>query len=303
MQRRLSEADIQLELQPLQQQPVVVEAVVAAAVDASTPGGTVVPVVTATAVAEAVPSGAELTRTQSRTERTVELVRVVSRSRPVITTSGREGQRGVPVVKCMNGAGKKLGDLCEPLCMGVCSLLAYAVMAVIIIGGAGLIGTFTASTDLYNAGLGFVSWLLCMLLFCVLSICCAGVLSVTSNDSQLPSSMAAFCMALGVLSSVLCIILSHPLNRLHALDSGGKPLLENIVLINGTLNSPLTQEGAGEVAFAPHHYLDLSLGFALVADEPRSCGEECSYDATVARICAAPVMNSCGGGILPFRSF
>lgn len=271
-----------------------VEPVIAVAVPVVAVAGLEEAVPPAAVVVQAVPAGAQLNR---QTSRSAELYRVVSAARPVVRTTRAGGKRGIPVLHC--SCDPTVPPCCEKLCYAMLTLVAYCISAALVIFGAGLIATVTASTDLYGAGLGFVSWLLCMMFFCLLAACC-GVAADNNNDDNDGGPGPAVgigCMMIGVIASVLCIILSHPMNRLNYLEES-PALMEGIFplgapSLNGTAIA-LEQANFGEVSFASGSFVDTSLGFAVLEDVSKSCGEDCNYPATVAVICAAPVVPSCG---------
>ena len=94
------------------------------------------------------------------------LVRSLSTMRPVLRTTGSEGARGLPFCTCE----------CEGLTAGFKTLvgllmgaIGYCLIGATIVLSAGVIARLLAATSLYGAGLGFLAWLLCSVLFC----CCA----------------------------------------------------------------------------------------------------------------------------------
>jgi hypothetical protein len=77
-------------------------------------------------------------------------------------------------------------------------------------------------------------------------------------------------------------------------DAG--PILTDVNPIEYGLVDVQTYSSTGEMTFALGSYLDLSLVFAVLEDDTRDCGEDCTYMVTAATMCMAPVMSSCGAG-------
>lgn len=165
-----------------------------------------------------------------------------------------------------------------------------------------------------------ISWLVCFLLFCSVSTLCGWVL--TQKDKERPRApftpiegccqpgckwcycnhsallvMLIGSICIGTPASILCIVLSHPLNRLL-------PLIDNGVVEGIDPISTSTWDGTawGEVGFLQHSYIDISMGTAIDTADRGLChcdgggtGEDCCY-WTYTRVCFAPVTRSCGAG-------
>eukprot|EP01052_Picozoa_sp_SAG31_P054708 SAG31_NODE_14715_length_791_cov_1.040462_1_plen_253_part_01 len=113
----------------------------------------------------------------------------------------------------------------------VAFLAAYLVAAAIIIFCAGLVARIMASTDLNGWWLSFVSCLLCMLIFVGMGGCSVAVLRLLTGQwwrdaDHCMVMVPPGCLCLGLVSSILCIILSHPMNKLNHLEEA--PLMEGL---------------------------------------------------------------------------
>ena len=85
-------------------------------------------------------------------------------TRHVTITTSKVGKSKVecPTVSCPDcDCDGELGYLCK----GIAVLFSYFIVGALIVFGAGFVARLMASTDLGGAGLGFVSWLVCILLF------------------------------------------------------------------------------------------------------------------------------------------
>ena len=149
----------------------------------------------------------------------------------------------------------------------------------------------TASTDLHAVGLGFVSWLLCFMLFCLcggLWFCIAK--AWTDDDEDAEMVCGGGWLALGVLASILCIVLSHIGDRINYMEAA-EPAMHAVDprstgpgLSGLGMQSTETwqQDRIREFEF-DDSFIDLSLGTAHVMDISRSCGDDCS--------CTPPPLN------------
>ena len=201
-----------------------------------------------------------------------------SGSRLVIRTTGADGKHGVPFVACEG----PVCDACKGLCAVIAGVVGYALIAAIIVFGAGGIARLTASTDLHDAGLGFVSWLLCFLLFCLCGGLWAALANCTSGDDEAAGVCGFGWIGLGILASILCIVLSHVGNRIDFMESaepamrGVNPLATGPGFTLGMQQSEFwVQDRVREFQFADS-FIDLSLGNARTIDIDRSCGDQCS---------------------------
>lgn len=201
-------------------------------------------------------------------------VKSIAAARPVIRSTGAEGKAGVPFIHCE--CGEEVHDAID-LCMKCfCGAGVYLLIACVIIFGAGGIARLTATTELYGAALGFVSWLLCMLLFigCAALWCC--IVQVGSGDDDPAVGCASGWVSLGCVASVLCIVLSHIGDKIDYMEAQG-PAATSIIpeppatgqrsVLN---NDYLLQDRVREVSFAPGSYLDLSLATAVIQDVAKS---------------------------------
>ena len=111
-------------------------------------------------------------------------------------------------------------EAAEKVCVGVMLAVGYLFTACVIIFGAGCIARLTAATDLYGASLGFVSWLLCTILFVLCGGCWAKLAQHYNHDDE---SNPALCfggwMFFGVIASILCVVLSHVGDKIDYMEA------------------------------------------------------------------------------------
>jgi hypothetical protein len=204
--------------------------------------------------------------------------------------------RGCPTVTCW---GASVRDKCEKVGILLGGLLAYTFVAAVIIFGALGISKALAATEVEGGWLTFVSILLCVLLF---GLC--GASWTYAADENGHKDATAICLGgWGISCLCACVlgaVIVHPLDELHLVESAGEPVFGVPALLNSSHDATLRQqiESAGEIEFAPGAFLDLSLAWPVVEDKSRSCGEDCSYSATVVEMCMAPVLKACGSGAL-----
>ena len=159
----------------------------------------------------------------------------------------------------------------------------YLLIGAIIVFGAGLVARLMASTELGGAGLGFVSWLVCFMLFCCCGAFCFFIAGACSDDDA-AESVGTIWLAIGMIASVLCIVLSHIGNRIDFMEAAEPAYYEVDPRYTGPSNEfgyPLAtaseawqQDRVREFEFADS-FIDLSLGNARTIDISRSCGENC----------------------------
>ena len=169
------------------------------------------------------------------------LARSISKARPVIRTTGPAGKKGLPMLDC------DCTELpqCELPTSVCCGFVGYILAAGMLILGAGAIARLTAMTNLYGNTLGFVSWLLCMLLFCL----CAGVWFLFVKPREAASGCLGFWVFLGVVASILCILLSHIGDSIDFIEAAGSPVWNVVPEARSANADYLNQDNVREVNF------------------------------------------------------
>jgi hypothetical protein len=195
------------------------------------------------------------------------LVRSLSTMRPMLRTTGSADMRGVPFCTCE----------CEGLTAGLSKLvglvmgcIGYSLIGATIVLSAGGIARLLAATSLYGAGLGFVAWLLCSVLFC----CCAACWFFIARKADMdePEMCPAVWCILGILASILCIVLAHIADKIHYMESAAPPVAGvDPRATEASWGYPdfLQQDNVREISFMPGSYIDIGLGVAYVDDVSR----------------------------------
>ena len=189
------------------------------------------------------------------------LVRSISQARPVVASTGAAGKKGVPVLTC-----RCAHEAAEKVCVGVMLVVGYLFIACVIIFGAGCIARLTAATDMYGGSLGFVSWLLCMILFVLCGGCWAKIAQHYNHDDE--SNPALCCggwMFFGVIASILCVVLSHVGDKIDYMEAA-KPA-ELGIGTPGSFRSSFLQKKQKK-----NEHGRLSDAKSILRSDPRSTG-------------------------------